>query len=56
VAGYREHRSIKVWTFSLVESGNFSLYHRVQTGSGTHLSFYPMGTRDSFRGGKAAGD
>jgi hypothetical protein len=24
--------------------GNFSLHHRVQTGSGAHLASYPMGT------------
>jgi hypothetical protein len=36
-------------------AGNFSLHHRVQNGSGTHLTFYPMGTRGSFPGGKAAG-
>jgi hypothetical protein len=35
--------------------GNFSLHHRVQTGSGTHPSSYPTGTRGSFLGGKAAG-
>jgi hypothetical protein len=36
-------------------AGNFSLYHRVQTGSGAHPASYPMGTRGSFPGGKAAG-
>jgi hypothetical protein len=36
-------------------SGNFSLYHRVQNGSGAHAASYPMGTRGSFLGGKAAG-
>jgi hypothetical protein len=34
---------------------NFSAHHRVQTGSGAHLASYPMGTRGSFPGGKAAG-
>jgi hypothetical protein len=34
---------------------NFSLHHRVQTGSGSHPSSYPMGTRGSFLGDKAAG-
>jgi hypothetical protein len=34
--------------------GNFSL-RRIKNGSGTHLAFYPMGTRDSFQGGNAAG-
>jgi hypothetical protein len=38
-----------------VGAGNFSLHHRVQTGSGTHPTSYPMGTRGSFPGGKAAG-
>jgi hypothetical protein len=36
-------------------AGNFSLHHRVQIGSGVHPAFYPMGTRGSFPGGKAAG-
>jgi hypothetical protein len=35
-------------------AGNFSLHHRVQNGSGAHPASYPMGTRDSFLGGKAA--
>jgi hypothetical protein len=34
---------------------NFSLRHRVQTGSEVHLASWPTGTRDSFPGGKAAG-
>jgi hypothetical protein len=34
---------------------NFSLHHRVQNGSGSHPASYPMGTRDSFPGGKAVG-
>jgi hypothetical protein len=34
--------------------GNFSLHHRVQNGSGAHPA-YPMCTRGSFPGGKAAG-
>jgi hypothetical protein len=38
-----------------VGAGNFSLYHRVQRGSGAHPTSYPMGTRGSFPGGKAAG-
>jgi hypothetical protein len=37
------------------ETGNFSLHHRVQNGSGAHPASYPMGTRGSFREGKAAG-
>jgi hypothetical protein len=36
-------------------AGNFSLHHRVQNRSGAHPAFYPMGTRGSFPGGKAAG-
>jgi hypothetical protein len=37
-------------------AGNFSLHHRcVQNGSGAHLASYPMGTRGSFSGGRAAG-
>jgi hypothetical protein len=34
---------------------NFSLHHRVQTGSGAHPASYPMGARGSFPRGKAAG-
>jgi hypothetical protein len=37
------------------EAGNFSLHHRVQTGSGAHPASYPMGTRGSFPGGNVAG-
>jgi hypothetical protein len=36
-------------------AGNFSLHHRVQNGSRAHPASYPMGTRGSFLGGKAAG-
>jgi hypothetical protein len=35
---------------------NFSLHHRIQNGSGDHPASYPMGTRSSFPGGKAAGE
>jgi hypothetical protein len=35
--------------------GNFSLHHRVHNVSGVHPASYPMGTRGSFPGGKAAG-
>jgi hypothetical protein len=38
-----------------VGAGNLSLHHRVQNGSGAHPASYPMGTRGSFPGGKAAG-
>jgi hypothetical protein len=33
----------------------FSFLHVAQTGSGVNLTSYPMGTRGSFSGGKAAG-
>jgi len=36
-------------------AGNFSLHHHVQNGSRAHPASYPMGTRGSFPGGKAAG-
>jgi hypothetical protein len=36
-------------------AGNFSLHHRVQTGSGAHPASYTRVTRGSFPGGKAAG-
>jgi hypothetical protein len=36
-------------------AGNFSLHRHVQNGSGAHPASYPMGTRGSFPGGKAAG-
>jgi hypothetical protein len=36
-------------------AGNFSLHHRVQTGSGAHPASYQMGTAGSFPGHKAAG-
>jgi hypothetical protein len=35
-------------------AGNFSLYHRIQNGSGAHSASYPMDTRGSFPGSKAA--
>jgi hypothetical protein len=37
------------------ETGNFSLYYRVQNGSGAHPASYPMGTGGSFPRRKAAG-
>jgi hypothetical protein len=37
------------------EAGSFSLNPRIQNGSGAHPACYPMGTRSSFPGGKAAG-
>jgi hypothetical protein len=38
-----------------VGAGNFSLHHCVKNGSAAHPVSYPMGTRGSFPGGKAAG-
>jgi hypothetical protein len=32
----------------------FFFHYRVQTGSGAHPASYPMGTRGTFPGGKAA--
>jgi hypothetical protein len=37
------------------EVGNFYFHYRVQNGSRAHPASYPMGTRGSFSGGKAAG-
>jgi len=36
-------------------TGNFSLHHWVQNGSGAHPASYPMGIRSSFPWSKAAG-
>jgi hypothetical protein len=36
-------------------TGNVSVHHRVQTGSGTHPASYSVGNRGYFSGGKAAG-
>jgi hypothetical protein len=36
-------------------AGNSSLLHRVQNDSGADPASYPMGTKGSFPGGKAAG-
>jgi hypothetical protein len=36
-------------------AGYFSLHQRIQNGSEVHSASYPMGTRCSFPGGKAAG-
>jgi hypothetical protein len=38
----------------LVGDGNFSLHVHIQNSSGAHPASYPMGTRGSFPGGKAA--
>jgi hypothetical protein len=41
---------------SILDGGvNFSVRHRVQTGSEAHSSSYPMGNGGTFPGGKAAG-
>jgi hypothetical protein len=46
------------WGFRFDSGGGggweFSLYHRVQNGSGVHPATYPVGTRGSFPGGKMA--
>jgi hypothetical protein len=39
----------------LARAGNVSLQHHVQTGGGAHPASYPVGTRGSFPGDKAAG-
>jgi hypothetical protein len=39
----------------VAEAGNFILHRRVQTGSAAHPTSDPMGIRDSFPEGKAAG-
>jgi hypothetical protein len=50
--GYRlDDRGVRV----PVGAGNSSPHHRVQTGSGAHAASYPIGTRGSFSGEKAAG-
>jgi len=36
-------------------AGNFSLHHRVQTGSGVHPTSYSVGIRGSFSGVKHIG-
>jgi hypothetical protein len=45
------------WSGVRVPAGavNFSLHHRVHTGSGAHPVSYPMGTKGSFPGDKEAG-
>jgi hypothetical protein len=40
--------------FPVREMSFFSPHQRVQTGSGAHPAFYPMGTRSSYPGGEAA--
>jgi hypothetical protein len=43
------------WGSNPDRAGNFSLQHHVQTGSGAHPPFYPLGTRGSFPGVKQLG-
>jgi hypothetical protein len=38
----------------LAKERGFSLLHNIQTGSGAHLAFYPMGTRGFFPGNKVS--
>jgi hypothetical protein len=47
-----DDRGSRVWLPA--GTGNFSLHHRFQNGSGAHPA-YQIGTRGSFLGGKAAG-
>jgi hypothetical protein len=42
-------------TSTCQQAGNFSLHHRVQSGSQAQTAPYPIGKRGSFPGGKAAG-
>jgi hypothetical protein len=52
IAQWYSARLRTVWSGVRVRTGagNFSLHHRVQTGSGTHPASYPMGNRGSFPG------
>jgi hypothetical protein len=43
------------WVRFPARVGNFSVHHRVHTGSGAYPDSYPMDTRGSFPGVKAAG-
>jgi hypothetical protein len=53
---YRERPLCQSVRLSVKEmTGNFSLHHRDHTGSGAHPTSYPMGTKGSFSGDKAAG-
>jgi hypothetical protein len=54
-AGLRAGRSGFLKVRFPAEAGNLFLHHRVQNGSGAHPASYPMRTRGSFPGGKAAG-
>jgi len=41
------------WVRVPTGAGNFSLHHRILTGSEAHPASYPVSTRDCFPGGKA---
>jgi len=43
---------IAQWYSARLRAGNFSLHHRVQTGSGAHPASYRMSIRSSFTGGE----
>jgi len=43
------------WTHFLARWIHSTYPHTIQISSGTHLTSYPMGTKSSFPGGKAAG-
>jgi hypothetical protein len=55
-AAVSDVNKLRIFVLALikVQAGNFSLHHPVQNGSGAHPASYPMGTRGSFPGGKAA--
>jgi hypothetical protein len=50
-----QNSSVGIATGCTAGRGEFSLIHNVQIGSGALPASYPMGTRGSFPGGKAAG-
>jgi hypothetical protein len=53
VTAYRlDSRGVRV---RVPVGARFSHLHAIQTDSGAHPASYPMGTRDSFPGGKVAG-
>jgi hypothetical protein len=54
------HNSTQFWKFTVLMATSYGLedrgvWVRIQTGSDVHPTSYPMCTRDSFPGGKAAG-
>jgi len=58
-AGISQLYSAGLWARSGIQvtarAGNFSLHHRVQTGSKFHPASYPVGNRASFPGVKRPG-